>query len=195
MPGMILHTPCEARDSGRIHLPTKLHKPSWSRFRKVELVRFCWKGENHKCFFHKNTKQKGIHFERYPKWWLSFSVFQLLNCGMIYIILMSWFAHQFFVSLGPIGVFCTMNRFPITSHCPYHPWDWYIYLHLVDVYGTCKNVGKHTSPMDGMGWIIPDFLWTFPVSEVLKPYFFFAGVHFFSADGDPGNAETCSSWV
>ncbi len=26
------------------------------------------------------------------------------------------------------------------------PWDWYIYLHLVDLYGI--NVGKYTSPMD-----------------------------------------------
>ncbi len=32
---------------------------------------------------------------------------------------------------------------------PYHPWDWYIYLHLVDFYGF--HVGKYTSPMDGMG--------------------------------------------
>ena len=27
------------------------------------------------------------------------------------------------------------------SHNPYHPWDWYIYLHLVDFYGF--HVGKY----------------------------------------------------
>ena len=171
MPGMILHTPCEARDSGRIHLPTKLHKPSWSRFREVELVRFCWKGENHKCFFHKNTKQKGINFERYPKWWLSFSVFQLLNCGMILFwwvdLLISFLYHWVPLVFSAQWIVFQSLHTAHTIHV------WYIYLHLVDVYGTCKNVGKHTSPMDGMGWIIPDFLWTFPVSEVLKPYFLF----------------------
>ena len=33
---------------------------------------------------------------------------------------------------------------------PYHPWDWYIYLHLVDFYGKC--IGKYSSPMDPMGY-------------------------------------------
>ena len=23
---------------------------------------------------------------------------------------------------------------------PYHPWDWYIYLHLVDVYSKCREI-------------------------------------------------------
>ena len=32
---------------------------------------------------------------------------------------------------------------------PYHPWDWYIYLHLVVFYG--KLVGKYSSPMDPYG--------------------------------------------
>ena len=36
--------------------------------------------------------------------------------------------------------------FPITD-----PWEWYIYLHLVDFYGF--HVGKYTSPMDGMGFV------------------------------------------
>ena len=31
---------------------------------------------------------------------------------------------------------------------PYHPWSWYIYLPLVDF---MVNVGKYTSPMDGIG--------------------------------------------
>ena len=34
---------------------------------------------------------------------------------------------------------------------PYHPWDWYIYLHLVEFYGI--NVGKYTvRPMDA-SWV------------------------------------------
>ena len=32
---------------------------------------------------------------------------------------------------------------------PYAPWDWYIYLHLANIY--MVNVGKYTSPMDPMG--------------------------------------------
>ena len=32
----------------------------------------------------------------------------------------------------------------ISNHCPYHPWDWSVYLHLVDV-----------PYMDAMGWITP----------------------------------------
>ena len=35
----------------------------------------------------------------------------------------------------------------------YHPWDWYISLHLVDFYGF--HVGKYTSPMDTMGYRFP----------------------------------------
>ena len=39
---------------------------------------------------------------------------------------------------------------------PYHPWDWYIYLHLVVFNGKIPvNVGKYTSPMDGMGYRSP----------------------------------------
>ena len=35
-------------------------------------------------------------------------------------------------------------------HLPYHTIHvWYIYLHLVELYGF--HVGKYTSPMDGMG--------------------------------------------
>ena len=36
---------------------------------------------------------------------------------------------------------------------PYHPWDWYIYLHLVAFNGKIMvNVGKYTvRPMDAMG--------------------------------------------
>ena len=41
------------------------------------------------------------------------------------------------------------KMFQIIVYYPYHPWDWYIYLHVVDSYGI--NVGKYTSPMDGMG--------------------------------------------
>ena len=32
---------------------------------------------------------------------------------------------------------------------PYHPWEWYIYLHEWLIF--MVNVGKYTSPMDGMG--------------------------------------------
>ena len=36
------------------------------------------------------------------------------------------------------------------QHLPYHTIHvWYIYLHLVELYGF--HVGKYTSPMDGMG--------------------------------------------
>ena len=41
---------------------------------------------------------------------------------------------------------------PRVHHCPYHPWDWYIYLHENHVLPLKQpNVGKYTSPMDGMG--------------------------------------------
>ncbi len=35
------------------------------------------------------------------------------------------------------------------SHTIHHPWDWYVYLHLVDFHGF--HVGKYTSPIDAMG--------------------------------------------
>ena len=35
---------------------------------------------------------------------------------------------------------------------PYHPWDWYIYLHLP--WKSTIHVGKYTSPMDGMGMVL-----------------------------------------
>ena len=35
---------------------------------------------------------------------------------------------------------------PLPEFYPYHPWDWYIYLHLVHFYGF--HGGKYTSPMD-----------------------------------------------
>ena len=34
---------------------------------------------------------------------------------------------------------------------PYHPWDWYIYLHLPQQ--STIHIGKYTNPMDGMGLV------------------------------------------
>ena len=34
---------------------------------------------------------------------------------------------------------------------PQDPWDWYIYLHLLDLLG--KYIGKYASPMDPMGFL------------------------------------------
>ena len=41
------------------------------------------------------------------------------------------------------------NTNVLEKHDPYHPWDWYIYLH--EWWISMVNVGKYTSPMDGMG--------------------------------------------
>ena len=30
------------------------------------------------------------------------------------------------------------------SSFPYYPWDWYIYLHLVDVYDECRYINNDT---------------------------------------------------
>ena len=72
---------------------------------------------------------------------------------------------------------------------PYHPWDWYMYLHLPCV--TIKNqpnVGIYPSPMDSMGQIIQARL---PTIETIM------------TQVAPGKAETCgevesthnSQWV
>ena len=50
-----------------------------------------------------------------------------------------------------ISGFLSRIWFPI----PYHPWDWYIYLHENHKKSTI-HVGKYTSPMDCMG--MDDFL-------------------------------------
>ena len=47
------------------------------------------------------------------------------------------------------------NKQSHIKHIPYHPWDWYIYLHGWLMF--MVNVGKYTSPMDGMGMIYTNF--------------------------------------
>ena len=43
---------------------------------------------------------------------------------------------------------CSENTLWWENALPYHPWDWYIYLHLVDFYGKCREI-YHT-------WIVWD---------------------------------------
>ena len=60
----------------------------------------------------------------------------------------SGFNHQ------PPDVPNVWNGLGCTSPNPYHPWDWYIYLHLTFSWFCMVNVGKYTSPMDALeGWI------------------------------------------
>ena len=33
----------------------------------------------------------------------------------------------------------------LNNTIPYHPWDWYIYLHFVDFYGKCRRYAIHGS--------------------------------------------------
>ena len=48
------------------------------------------------------------------------------------------------------------NAMVSCSTNPYHPWDWYIYLHEWLI--LMVNVGKYTSPMDAMGKIMYRFI-------------------------------------
>ena len=43
-----------------------------------------------------------------------------------------------------VWLICSLNYFP------YHPWDWYIYLHEWLIF--MVNVGRYTSPMDAMAF-------------------------------------------
>ena len=46
-----------------------------------------------------------------------------------------------------------MGMLDVLPSIPYHPWDWYIYLHENHILPlkTTIQVGKYTSPMDGKG--------------------------------------------
>ena len=54
---------------------------------------------------------------------------------------------------GSGGINCDwiiLDQWVISTTYPYHPWDWYIYLHEWLIF--MVNVGKYTSPMDAMGY-------------------------------------------
>ena len=51
-----------------------------------------------------------------------------------------------------IGIFTYIYHNETRIDYPYHPWDWHIYLHLVDSYGKYMGVSKNRGKPPKNGW-------------------------------------------